>query len=340
MEQFRGLIRRLRVDELSPADTEVVNPDEAEVNDELSELFRSAIRLLREDLARNDPSVAQVTTVTWDYMETMDVSVHQDLRVRVSGIRDQDVRETVEVNAKADVQRGLIFVSDPSLLPRAEGGGRAVAGLFTRDRRRVAQAWRTAWDEAEAGKRAAELVLASEQAAKAAAQTEADIEARTTAVREQIKARHRRGASEVGRSSKREIPKSTAGSQVAGGSTPTRTLVDPNALQLRDPKGLLVGRVGEGKGPKGDDGRPSRGLAPPKRGVAGPRSHAAAPGYTAVSRETIGLDLVRRVLGSDADQIADLRAQHGVGADAIDELDQFYELKVICPELSGQLIYG
>jgi hypothetical protein len=37
---------------------------------------------------------------------------------------------------------------------------------------------------------------------------------------------------------------------------------------------------------------------------------------------------VRRVLGSDADQIADLRAQHGVGADAVDELDQFYELKV------------
>ena len=328
MEQFRGLIRRLRVDELSPADTEVVNPDDAEVDDELSGLFHSAIRLLREDLARNDPNVAQAITVTWDFIETMDVSVHQDLRVRVSGVHDQDVRETVEVNAKADVQRGLIFVSDPSLLPRAEGGGRAVAGLFTRDRRQVAQAWRTAWDEAEAGKRAAELVLASEQAAKAAAQTEADIEARTTAVREQIKARHRRGASEAGRSSKREIPKSTAGSRVAGGSTPTRTLVDPNALQLRDPKGRLVGSVGEGKGSKADDGRSSRGLAPPKRGVAGPRSHAAAPGYTAVSRETIGLDLVRRVLGSDADQIADLRAQHGVGADALDELDQFYELKV------------
>ena len=34
------------------------------------------------------------------------------------------------------------------------------------------------------------------------------------------------------------------------------------------------------------------------------------------------------MLSGDAEQIADLRAQHGVGADAIDELDQFYELKV------------
>ena len=227
------------------------------------------------------------------------------------------------------MQRGVIFVSHPSLVPRAERGGRAVAGLFTRDRRRVAQAWRTAWDEAEAGKHAADLVLASEQAAKAAAQTEVDIEARTAAMQEQIKSRRQRGSSEVGRPSKPEMPKPTVGHRVAGVSGPTRTLVDPNALQLRDPKGLVVGSVGEGNGPKSDDSKPSRGLVPPKRGGAGPRSHAAPPGYTPVSRETIGLDLVRRVLGSDADQIADLpRAQHGVGADAVDELDQFYELKV------------
>jgi hypothetical protein len=250
------------------------------------------------------------------------------LRVRVSGPRGRDVQETVEIDAKADVQRGVIFVSHPSLVPRAEGGGRAVAGLFTRDRRRVAQAWRTAWDEAEAGKHAADLVLASEQAAKAAAQTEVDIEARTAAVREQIKSRHQRGASEVGHPGKPEIPKPTAGHRVAEASGPTRTLVDPNALQLRDPKGRLVGSVRGGNGPKSGDSKPSRRLVPPKRGGAGPRSHAAPPGYTPVSRETIGLDLVRRVLGSDADQISDLRAQHGVGADAVDELDQFYELKV------------
>ena len=328
IEQFRTLIGRLRIHELSSADTKVVNPDNAEVNTEASELFRSAMRLLREDLARNDPDVAQATTVAWDVMEAMSVSVHQYLRVRVSGPRDGDLRETVEVDAKADVQRGVIFVSHLSLVPRAEGGGRAIAGLFTRDRRRVAQAWRTAWDEAEAGKRAADLVLAEEQAAKAAAQTEADIEARTVAVREQIKTRHQRGANEAGRPSKPETPKLTTGSRVAGASTPTRTLVDPNALQLRDTKGRLVGSVGEGNHPKSDDGKRPRGLAPPKRGAASPRSHSAPPGYTPVSRETIGLDLVRRVLGSDADQIADLRMQHGVGADAVDELDQFYELKV------------
>lgn len=44
--------------------------------------------------------------------------------------------------------------------------------------------------------------------------------------------------------------------------------------------------------------------------------------------ESVGLELVRLVLAGDAEEIVDLRAQHRVGADAIDQLDRFYELKV------------
>ena len=40
------------------------------------------------------------------------------------------------------------------------------------------------------------------------------------------------------------------------------------------------------------------------------------------------MELARLVLGGDAAEIVDLRSQHGVGADAIDSLDRFFELKV------------
>lgn len=40
------------------------------------------------------------------------------------------------------------------------------------------------------------------------------------------------------------------------------------------------------------------------------------------------MDVARLVLGGDAQDLVDLRAQHGVGADAIDSLDRFFELKV------------
>ena len=38
--------------------------------------------------------------------------------------------------------------------------------------------------------------------------------------------------------------------------------------------------------------------------------------------------LARLVLAGDEEEIADLRAQHGVGADAVDSMDNFFELKV------------
>ena len=40
------------------------------------------------------------------------------------------------------------------------------------------------------------------------------------------------------------------------------------------------------------------------------------------------MELLKRVLGSDLGGIDDIRSQGGVGADAVDELRRFYELKV------------
>ena len=40
------------------------------------------------------------------------------------------------------------------------------------------------------------------------------------------------------------------------------------------------------------------------------------------------MELLRKLLSSDVEEIADIRAQHGVGADAVDKLEHFYELKV------------
>ena len=51
-------------------------------------------------------------------------------------------------------------------------------------------------------------------------------------------------------------------------------------------------------------------------------------GYSDQEREDVGFELARQVLCSDHKDIVDLRAQRGVGADAMDELERFYELKV------------
>lgn len=54
--------------------------------------------------------------------------------------------------------------------------------------------------------------------------------------------------------------------------------------------------------------------------------------YSDLDRENVGLELARMVLSSERDDIVDLRAQCGVGADAMDQLKRFYELKVSAGE--------
>ena len=66
----------------------------------------------------------------------------------------------------------------------------------------------------------------------------------------------------------------------------------------------------------------------PRLGSGGPRNRSPLRGYSDLDKETVGKELLESLLSSDDEEIADLRDQRGVGADAVDELRRFYELKV------------
>jgi hypothetical protein len=106
--------------------------------------------------------------------------------------------------------------------------------------------------------------------------------------------------------------------------------VDPAKLRLADPRGRITGTVPSSNNTVGtlQNVRPRTELPTPKPGGAVPNEASQARSYTDLSKESVGLTLVRNVLASDATEMVDLRAQHGVGADAVDTLDRFFELKV------------
>lgn len=332
LAQFRTLLDPLRLTELAAESTVVVNAGEAELDEEATTLLRAAVALLREDLARNDPATEGAIEVRWDRFSAFEVQVSIDLRVRVHSI--PDIEPVVSVSAKADPDTGILYLTNPSLLARVDGGGRAIAGLFTADRRRIAQAWLAACDSAQAGHEAQRLLLAEEQAAEEEAETTAAIAARLAAFRQQTESAHAR-MKKGRRPARGEKARTDSTGAVPTPPSPTpRVLVDPSQLRVADPRGQLVGG-GSGKPTptrtrteRGGGGKPTKDLPPPKPGGATPQHTASPAGYTAGSKESVGLELVRLVLASDAEEMKDLRAQHGVGADAIDSLERFYELKV------------
>ena len=337
LEQFRPLLGPLRVSELRSADAQVIEPTLAHEDQDSTELFRAALRLLHEDLARNDPRLAASVTVPWENLGEFGVSVHPRLELSVPVVAGR-VREvhTARVVAKVDPALCTVFVRDPSVLPRVDGGGRALAALFGGDPRRLAQAWRAVCDQAEDGREARRVELANERARRQQMHNEAEIERRLAGIQARTGAQRPADRGSTGRAAGAAPPSGAAGNERQPADTASdvgvpRTLVDPRSLRLLDPLGRAEeGAPANSADASGTGARPHRDvhLPEPNQATRGPRNRSPLRAYSDLDRENVGLEILRMLFGTDRDEIVDLRAQRGVGADAIDRLGQFYELKV------------
>lgn len=326
--QFRSLMKPMRVEEIRPSNAEVIEPDSAREDLDATGLFRAAVRQLQEDFVRNEPVLAQALGIGWETLGEFRVQEHPNLMVSVqlpeagcSGILHCDVP------VKVDPARRIVFVKNAHHdLPRTDRGGRAIATLFDGDRRRVAQAWRSAWDLAEGGNLAMPLELAQQKDKRRADEIEADIDEQLAAIQE------RTGRNDRSADKGRPRRRTQAGDRPINGGTKTshaigaetRILVDPESLVVVDPHGRVVGSATR----KGSHRRRGGGLVEPRGDSGTPQNKVALRGYSDLDRENVGLELARMVLSSDLDFIVDLRNQCGVGADAMDQMQRFYELKV------------
>ena len=124
LDQFRPLLEPLRIAEIQAAEAIVIKPELAQRDRDLTELFRRALELLRDDLQRNDAQLAEDLTVPWTSLATYVVRVHPSLALAVSVDSGQEY--DCDVNAKVDTSLGALFVTGPAVLARV-GRGRESA---------------------------------------------------------------------------------------------------------------------------------------------------------------------------------------------------------------------
>lgn len=329
LEQFRPLLGLLRVREICSEDVAVVESEEAFEDEESTDFFRLAVQLLREDLTRNDPELALGLGIGWERLSEFSAWVHPALSLSVScdwgGMSEVHL---CDVNARVDLELETVFVRTDADLKATDGGGRALAELFQGNSRNIAMAWRAACDRAEAGRTARPVELAKQLAERRQAQTEEDIRSRTEAFRDSAAARRRTNHSKAqdGGANKEllEVPVNEKRSQTPVPPMLPRVLVDPQDLKLTYPEG----RIEEGSD---DDarGKPKgKKLKEPSKKGKSPANRVSYRAYTDLDKETVGMDLFMKLFGSDREDITDLRNQRGVGADALDNLRRFFELKV------------
>ena len=330
LQQFRSLIDVLGIEEIRTASAEVVDPDLATKDEYCSELLVSALMHLREDLSRNAPQLEQGLSVSWDHLERYEVRVHPSLSVRVSTERNGSNQPyECGVMAKVDKDMGILFVQSPDELARVDTGGRAIATLFTGDQRQLSQSWRAALDRAEARQQARVIELAEQRTKREQERNESEIAHRTEEFRTQTSDKHRASTGDrAGKAGTLSAGSNAASQQENRGvsevTVPPRVLVDPQSVWVVDPMGRLEKRQAV------PDRKPvrERQLAEPRLGTDALNHRSSIRVYTDKEREDVGMELLKKLLRSNDAEISDLRAQHGVGADAIDAMDRFFELKV------------
>ena len=305
---------------ITAGDSHVVQPENAETDDAVTDIFARAVSHLHEDLSRNDPQIAASLSIQWESLKRFEVKRHPDLRVRLAGVTDWSESELIPVRAKVALGGSTLHVLDPVELRRVESGGRAIAALFKADPRKVAYAWLAAWDKAQEGITAEEIV-AAEEAQKL------EEEKLTQSVLErarQLQAETaNRKAAKTGKPPKPTTP--PAPPPPAGAPTlKPRVLVDPNKLQLKQPHG----QVQERTQPPILEKRSPAPLPEPRSTGSPPTDRKSLPTFSGKTKETLGLELARRALQYEEGELRDLRAQMGLGADAVDGEGRFFELKV------------
>jgi hypothetical protein len=339
LTQFKSLLVPLRLTELSAESANVAHGETVEVDEEATALLRASVLLLREDFARNDPETGNSLRISWDQLSRFEVRVASDLQVEIADVPNCGPL-TLSVNAITDSRASTLYVTKQSLMTSVEAGGQAIAGLFTANRRSVAQAWLAACTSAKLGREALLLELANDRQKKEEAQRSADIEERMAAIQNETQMTHSKRRASRADASQRILtsPSNTAISTSNPSNHPaasSRNLVDSSRYRIIDTRGRITGTPNNaGSGRINNDTSEADGEATPKalptpnNSEMPPIEHSRPRAYTEIAKESVGLDFVRQVFASDKREMRDLRVQHGVGADAVDALDRFFELKV------------
>lgn len=320
--QFRSLLGPLRVTELPEPSLSSGSLSNAYEDDAVAHLFALTVEHMRDDLARNDPRRHASIGIPWDDFARFRVAISPGLRVTVVVPGQPPESLEVDVGARLDLPAQTLYIRDSDELGRADGAGRAVAALFPSDRRTSSHAWVAAAQAAVDSREVEPIRTAAELAAEALranARPEQDALRRLQAGGQSRS--HAPGRASAGAGEPRS---SVVGDAQARKPTVPRRLVELASLELVDPAGRIVAP----EEPPSPRRKSPDGVRLPTPVESRPQGHGDARGYTDLEKETLAMGLLRWVLKSDDTRVRDLRAQRNAGADAVDDLVRFFELKV------------
>ncbi|HEK1010725.1 TPA: hypothetical protein SMP92_004027 [Pseudomonas putida] len=280
--------------------------------DELRFRFHAALRILKNDLARDDePSYKAMEP--WARLEQISVHLHLPNQLVVNAAPRGHRQVPLQLHAHSDPLSSSVHFDDPKFIGRIEFGGTAIAGLGNGTRlREIALAWVSAWATSEDSGFTPDINLATE-----AEDTNLDA----------LIAQQER----LGGKGRKRIVKRTNGMSTASDSTVTP--IQTRRLKALPAEFYFTTDVVDGSELK--DKGPQQRKTPtlvnppttPKRPTTQSVSESAYRQYSPAELQTKAWAYVEASLQRDDAVLADLQAYRGIGADGALDAATFVEMK-------------
>jgi hypothetical protein len=291
--------------------------------DEWRPRFALAVEHLRTELARRDLELYKTLATSWEELAATVLVLDRELEVAASVAG----RRRLLAPARAHLVRQplTLFARTVDDIGAAEAGGQAIASLFSGARHTVAWAWASMWHRAAAGETAGRIVLSTD------IENDEDDD-RLGKLKTQADTRRQRGKKKTAAASGRSHGDRSSQVRVRK----LKQLVDrePSSGEVVNkgaPRGGVIiperrSRPTAGAGADTGSGRESASTGGSGADPTGDGRSTVLPPMS--EREQLAYDAVMLALALDEGEVADLRHRRGVGADAIDELRQCFEIKM------------
>ncbi|MFJ6884021.1 ATP-binding protein [Streptomyces californicus] len=336
LQQFIGLLDLLKVHRVEASDACVVTPDSARPDHRLTDDFRRAVTSLQDTLVRDEPAAAEAFT-GWAWLMELEVRILPGLRIQLNLGEGHEAIE-IAVDAHVDREAKALFLTGPEALGTARGGGLAVASLFSAERAHVGHRWRDLWEMDVLQDAPAAPLVPSHQ------QDHEDRERLNSQLRERELSQPLSPTTPTGSRGPVNPPTKVPLPPLAPAppSAPTppglasppapplaerRKLVSLAELQGRTPQAIRTTVSSQPRSASSSGTRHAASLPQPRRGGAAPNERSGPLGYQDRDKEKIVLELLTQILHEQGRTLEDQRGLMRLGADAVDSVDHFYEIK-------------
>ena len=304
-----GEITTLGLDSFDPVIREQAFP----IGAAMERQFSVAVELLRDWLTRHDNQLLPRLSITWEELAGARVAIDPTLELELR----LDRRPGIRVPARAHITRApiTIYAIGPSALGEDDAGGLAIASLFKDgvDRDKISLAWSRAWARSEQGERG--IVALAEDADDEAALSDLFKQA---AGKSAIKPKGKKPAK-----AQKPSPGVTDRKQAALPARRLKSLDEfsSKSVEMSEKGGSIASRSSQRRGLRDEPGGGST--------IGdGRRAPQAAPlAYSEQEKDNLTLQILQLAINGHETELRDYRHLRGVGADALDKLRRYFEIK-------------